>query len=482
MGIALVLASTQPGTATTAPPDDERSCALAAVTSALARGDTAFKAGKHADAARHYTTAATCGRAAAQQRIGFMLLAGQGVGKDDKAAAEWLRKAAEQGDTLAQLGFAVQLRYGQGVPKDEATAYKWFIAAADKGIAEAQFNAGSMLLSGSVKPDQVEAAKWLYKAALQGHARAQSALALIETGVFTFDKAQRQSIIRAYIWSRLADRASCLTNFKPATEIAEAETHRRMACAESQRLRKTTSDLLTANELIDAGKLVDGWKPGSTNIPPPPYDSVAQLPLAIDVINHFQAAAKRAQDKPTRTRELMAVDRWMVGQMNFAGVPTFVAVLPVPERAKEKGALRLVCPERSPQGPMLLLSAGLFDSKPAPKTLLQHFNGQPVIGIAAETEVVIPIEVGVTLMRPEVAGIQQPNRVKLTADMLNAANGTFRFRMDGHDTPEIVIRQRLPYAEAARKDGMAGLLHRDMKPDDLRSALVKCNGFVKPSF
>ncbi|MBS0647807.1 MAG: sel1 repeat family protein, partial [Verrucomicrobia bacterium] len=43
---------------------------------------------------------------------------GQGVAKDEKEAAKWYQKAADQGHAKAQFGLGFCYKKGQGVAKD----------------------------------------------------------------------------------------------------------------------------------------------------------------------------------------------------------------------------------------------------------------------------------------------------------------------------------------------------------------------------
>ena len=55
------------------------------------------------------------------------------MGEDDREAAVWYRKAANQGEADAQLHLGFKYANGQGVPKDWAKAYGWWSLAATQG-------------------------------------------------------------------------------------------------------------------------------------------------------------------------------------------------------------------------------------------------------------------------------------------------------------------------------------------------------------
>ncbi len=57
----------------------------------------------------------------------------EGVGKDDKKAAEWMLKAAEQGYVDAEVFMAAMYDRGLGVNQSESEATKWYKKAGDQG-------------------------------------------------------------------------------------------------------------------------------------------------------------------------------------------------------------------------------------------------------------------------------------------------------------------------------------------------------------
>ena len=63
---------------------------------------------------------------------------GRGVPQDDAVAAEWMGKAAASGLIAGEVEYAIMLFNGDGVAKDERAAAKLFIRTANKGNAIAQ--------------------------------------------------------------------------------------------------------------------------------------------------------------------------------------------------------------------------------------------------------------------------------------------------------------------------------------------------------
>jgi TPR repeat protein len=122
-----------------------------ALPGAAARADfndgvVALTMGKYAEALETFVPLAeTSNHAYAQYFLGRMYASGQGVEPDQKAAAEWYRKAAEQGVADAQYRLGALYEKGEGVPRDMEYAYGWYSVAAhldnahgDEGLARAR--------------------------------------------------------------------------------------------------------------------------------------------------------------------------------------------------------------------------------------------------------------------------------------------------------------------------------------------------------
>ena len=131
--------------------------------------------GNACEAAPWVISAARCGVAEAQVRLGRMLLAGQGVARDEVAALSWFRHAADKGDPEAQNMMARCLENGWGTAPDAGDAARWYERAASAGHAWAQYNLGHLLLDGNgVTRDRSAALQFYLKAARQGHVRAMN--------------------------------------------------------------------------------------------------------------------------------------------------------------------------------------------------------------------------------------------------------------------------------------------------------------------
>jgi len=135
--------------------------------------------------------------------VALVVLAGCRLGFAEDRDIEHLRTAAEQGDAEAQYKLASVYAKGNGVSRDDVRSVHWMRKAAENGHAEAQDKVGGLydnistyerdpdlfkddefdkrllrLSRGTPEGNGREAVRWYRKAAEQGHAEAQFALAL----------------------------------------------------------------------------------------------------------------------------------------------------------------------------------------------------------------------------------------------------------------------------------------------------------------
>jgi TPR repeat protein len=126
------------------------------------------------DAALWVEAAAECGVVEAQVRLGRMLLEGQGVEKDERAAFACFVAAAESGDADANNMLGRCYENGWGTAQDMDHAAKHFRIAADAGLDWAQYNLAHILLDAGQRD---EAFAMYTRAAGQGHVRAMNLVA-----------------------------------------------------------------------------------------------------------------------------------------------------------------------------------------------------------------------------------------------------------------------------------------------------------------
>lgn len=138
----------------------------------------ALLAGDPGEAAAWVRAAAESGMAAAQVRLGRLLLEGQGLGRDPRAAFGWFSRAAQQADAdgMNMVGRCYEM--GWGVAADLSLAAVYYRSAAEAGYDWAQYNLANLLFDGrGVARDLRSAYLWLVRASQQGHARAMNLLA-----------------------------------------------------------------------------------------------------------------------------------------------------------------------------------------------------------------------------------------------------------------------------------------------------------------
>ena len=133
-------------------------------------------------AAELFRLASEQGSAAAQSKLGRLLLAGEGTERDPVEGMRWVKAAAEQGFAPAEHTMGVACQYGDAEGGLEG-AVSWFRKAAEAGIASSQYELGAAYVNG----DGVDAgmvtvgAYWLRRAAAQGNKEALSDLAELRT-------------------------------------------------------------------------------------------------------------------------------------------------------------------------------------------------------------------------------------------------------------------------------------------------------------
>ena len=76
------------------------------------------------------------GESEAQYSVAMMYAAGEGVEMDQKEAAKWFEKAAEEGHPHAMFKIAERYEKGNGVVKDPEKAIFWFRKAAETGFGQ----------------------------------------------------------------------------------------------------------------------------------------------------------------------------------------------------------------------------------------------------------------------------------------------------------------------------------------------------------
>lgn len=144
--------------------------------------------------------AALRGVARAQLLYGQMLLDGQQVARDERAALYWFERAALGGEPMAINMVGRCLDQGWGVVASQKMALPWFRRAAERGLDWGMYNLATLLLLGKdgIAVDRIEALTWLKRAAELGHAKSKNLLGgFYEDGwIVARDRARARALYR----------------------------------------------------------------------------------------------------------------------------------------------------------------------------------------------------------------------------------------------------------------------------------------------
>ncbi len=147
-------------------------------------GLEAYERGDYAGALKNLEPLAKNGDAAAQSKLGYMYYLGLGVPEDNREAAKWFGRAADQCDLEAQINLATLYLLGAGVEQDLTQAARLLHPPAERGISGAQFMLGMVYLYGKgVARDPVKAYMWLELAAMRGSRSAAQARTELAAGL-----------------------------------------------------------------------------------------------------------------------------------------------------------------------------------------------------------------------------------------------------------------------------------------------------------
>ena len=120
-------------------------------------------------------SAAEHGVAAAQLRLGRMLLEGVGTARNEAAALRWFECAAREGDAEAMNMVGRCHENGWGTPVSLPLAVASYYESAARGHEWGEYNLANMLFDGrGVDRDPEQALYWYLSAARRGHARAMN--------------------------------------------------------------------------------------------------------------------------------------------------------------------------------------------------------------------------------------------------------------------------------------------------------------------
>lgn len=170
-------------------------------------GYRAYGEGNFAIAVRMYELSARDGYARAQNALGVCYENGEGVPRDEAAAAFWYGQAAQGGYDMALLNLGDCYRHGRGVTASDALAFSCYKTAAEHGYAPAQYLLGNCYFDADLVDRNIpEALAWFERAALQGHREATERVGdirsdmteLYNRGVDAYNRGDYTSAVRFY--------------------------------------------------------------------------------------------------------------------------------------------------------------------------------------------------------------------------------------------------------------------------------------------
>ena len=126
------------------------------------------------EAMQYYAREAAEGNPDAQYRLAKLLVEGQVLSTNNRAALKWLKKAVEKDHAASQHLLGQMYMTGRGVTRDLDRAMELFRQAAISGYAEAEYDLGCALMDGTTgHKDPYQALRWFRLAGAQGHIPSQ---------------------------------------------------------------------------------------------------------------------------------------------------------------------------------------------------------------------------------------------------------------------------------------------------------------------
>jgi TPR repeat protein len=196
----------------------------------------------------HLTHAAEAGLPTAQYLLGTFIERGDHVPRDEQAALDLYRRAAEQGHGAAQCRLGRALLDGHGAAGSRAEAESWLRQAALGGNAEAATVLGEIHARAGDRPNYIEAAQWFRRAAEAGDAgaaRALGSLHLTGAGV-------PQDEAEAVRWFRIASEAG---DTAARVELGNLVLQRSAPSANEAPIGKWFADAASSQDLVSVYNL-----------------------------------------------------------------------------------------------------------------------------------------------------------------------------------------------------------------------------------
>lgn len=229
-----------------------------------------MRAGDHEAAAAELERLAKAGDTEAQASLAELYFVGRGVGRDQNAAIDWFRRAAEGGHVAAQ----VHLGMIQAQMQDFEQSARWFEKAAEQGDAEGMTNLAILYFRGlGVEQDRARGFDWLTKAAVQGDPANQLQLGMlymdgaggepdVDNGLKWIRRAAEQGFVEAEVRLGAMHAAGEGVAKDP---VRAYMWYYRAAMLGTEQVAGQLTELargMTAEQIAKAKRLADAWRPG----------------------------------------------------------------------------------------------------------------------------------------------------------------------------------------------------------------------------
>lgn len=191
----------------------------------------------------------------AQIQMGHFYRDGCVVPRDICQAMTWYKRAADQGDVGGLLALAEMYKGWHGVKPDRAKALALYKKAAACGSADAEYEAGLLLMRASTGKGTETGIEKLLALAEEGHPDSMTAIG----DAYYEGRLGPRDITKAYFyWNKGAKAGSALGAFKLAMAYSSCECQPRNPCAAAEWFRIAANRGLPEAELMMGNLYRDG--------------------------------------------------------------------------------------------------------------------------------------------------------------------------------------------------------------------------------
>jgi len=135
--------------------------------------------------------------------VGWLYQYGKGVGSDEKEAASWYLRAANQGSAKGQYNLGALYQFSTWGNKDIAEVLQWYLKAANQGDADAYLRLSELYqYGGDIPKDNVKAYQWAFLAANKAGDPEEKADRLINGSLIEAERQAGRSLAERWLEGR----------------------------------------------------------------------------------------------------------------------------------------------------------------------------------------------------------------------------------------------------------------------------------------